>query len=210
MMHRLLMVVVLLLGGGLMQVQAQEPEGQWVESRFGVWLFLPDSWRLLTRDELSAVDDADAEQKLDLPQVMRERLSERVRGGGLELIFNTGDAQKGFFNNITLFETRDQVPEAAAQIKSTCGALPGLLSHTLGRSVMLDECRGLDLGGYPAFVLAYAGNAEQTRIVQYMLQLEQSRSLMLTLTYHEGQPAILSDFEQLVQRLRLIEPELPQ
>lgn len=210
MMHRLLMVVVLLLGGGLMQVQAQEPEGQWVESRFGVWLFLPDSWRLLTRDELSAVDDADAEQKLDLPQVMRERLSERVRGGGLELIFNTGDAQKGFFNNITLFETRDQVPEAAAQIKSTCGALPGLLSRTLGRSVTLDECRGLDLGGYPAFVLAYAGSAEQTRIVQYMLQLEQSRSLMLTLTYHEGQPAILSDFEQLVQRLRLIEPELPQ
>ena len=210
MMHRLLMVVVLLLGGGLMQVQAQEPEGQWVESRFGVWLFLPDSWRLLTRDELSAVDDADAEQKLDLPQVMRERLSERVRGGGLELIFNTGDAQKGFFNNITLFETRDQVPEAAAQIKSTCGALPGLLSRTLGRSVTLDECRGLDLGGYPAFVLAYAGNAEQTRIVQYMLQLEQSRSLMLTLTYHQEQPAILSDFEQLVQRLRLIEPELPQ
>lgn len=207
MMHRVLMVFILLLGSGLIQAQAEETTGKRVDSRFGVALYLPDSWRLLTRDELSAVDDADADQKLDLPLAMRERLSERVRGGGLELIFNTKDAKKGFFNNITLFETRDQVPEAAAQIKSTCGALPGLLSRTLGRNVLLDECRGLEVGGYPAFVLAYAGNVEQTRIVQYMLQLEQARSLVLTLTYHQHNPQILTDFELLVQRLHLLEAE---
>lgn len=206
-MHRLLMVFVLLLGSGFKETLAEESAGQRVDSRFGVSLYLPNSWRLLTRDELSAVDDADAEKKLDLPPAMRERLSERVRGGGLELIFNTRDTASGFFNNITLFETRDQVPEAAAQIKSTCGALPGLLSRTLGRSVLLDECRGLEVGGYPAFVLAYAGNTEQTRIVQYMLQLEQSRSLVLTLTYHQENPKILADFELLVQRLQLLETE---
>ncbi len=126
-----------------------------------------------------------------------------MRTGGLELIFNT-DKQKNtgsFYDNITLLETHDQVPEAAAQIKSTCAALPGLLSRTLGRQVQLDTCEGKSVQNYPAFVLSYAGDVTDTRIVQYMLQLEQNRSLVLTLTHHDQNPAAVADFEAALQRL---------
>ncbi|SFX20168.1 hypothetical protein SAMN02745752_00782 [Marinospirillum alkaliphilum DSM 21637] len=174
-----------------------------VESRFGVVLHLPTDWRQLTAEELAAVDDADAGEQLELPPQVRERLSRQVRGGGLELIFNAGESKNGFYDNITLFETRDQVPEAASQIKSTCSALPGLLSRTLGRSVQLEECRGLELGGYPAFVLAYPGHPADTRIVQYMLQLEQNRSLVLTLTYSRENPQSLQDFEQSLKSIQI-------
>lgn len=176
-----------------------------VASRFGVALYLPDNWRLLSSDELNAVDEADAnsEQLVDSKIPGREQLSRKMRGGGLELIFNTEKMPntKGFYDNITLIETYDQVPEAAAQIKSTCTALPGLLSRTLGRNVQLDICQGKTVQNFPAFVLAYPGDTANTRIMQYMLQLEQNRSLVLTLTYHDENPAAVADFETAVERL---------
>lgn len=182
-----------------------EPVPEKVKSRFGVSFYLPEDWRLLTPEELTAVDDADdtEPQQMALSPAMRERLSQQVKGGSLELIFNTREARKGMYDNITLFETRDQVPEAAAQIRSTCGALPGLLSRTLGRSVSLDQCRGASLAGYPAFVLAYAGSPEETRILQYMVQLEQNRSLVMTLTYHQQNAQALDDFQLLLERLEV-------
>lgn len=180
-----------------------EPVPEKIQSRFGVSFYLPDDWRLLTSEELTAVDDADAEQPMDLPPAMRERLSRQVKDGSLELIFNAREARKGVYDNITLFETRDQVPEAAAQIRSTCGALPGLLSRTLGRPVLLEQCRGTSLAGYPAFVLAYAGSPEETRILQYMVQLEQNRSLVMTLTYQQQNAQTLDDFQHLLERLEI-------
>ncbi|GLR63367.1 hypothetical protein [Marinospirillum insulare] len=174
-------------------------------SRFGVAFYLPDNWRLLTLDELNAVDDADNSSK-DLAEVNlkgREQLSKTMRTGGLELIFNTKKVKntKGFYDNITLIETQDLVPEAAAQIKSTCSALPTLLSQTLGREVILDVCEGRNVQNYPAFVLSYAGDLANTRVVQYMLQLEQNRSLVFTLTYHNENLATVEDFESALQGL---------
>lgn len=174
-------------------------------SRFGVTLYLPDNWRLLTSSELNAVDDADAAAEQTLAsKVGRAELSQKMRGGGLELIFNTQKIKNagGFYDNITLLETHDQVPEAAAQIKSTCAALPSLLSRTLGRNVQLETCEGKTIQSYPAFVLSYAGDVPNTRIVQYMLQLEQNRSLVLTLTYHTQTPQVIADFETAIQRLK--------
>jgi len=175
-------------------------------SRFGVSLYLPDNWRLLTLDELSAVDEADSLDKESAGTQLkgREQLSKTMRTGGLELIFNTEKVKNtsGFYDNITLIETQDQVPEAVAQIKSTCAALPGLLSRTLGRTVKLDTCEGRSVQGYPAFVLSYAGDTTDTRIIQYMLQLEQNRSLVLTLTYHNKSLAAVKDFESAIERLK--------
>lgn len=175
-------------------------------SRFGVTLYLPDNWRLLSLDELNAVDEADSSsgELADVKPKVREQLSKTMRTGGLELVFNTERVKNtsSFYDNITLIETQDQVPEAAAQIKSTCAALPSLLSRTLGREVKLDTCEGRSVQDYPAFVLSYAGDTANTRIIQYMLQLEQNRSLVLTLTYHNESLAALEDFETAVQGLR--------
>lgn len=198
------MRLVFLLGVLLIATNSVLAETK-MDSRFGVALYLPDNWRLLTSDELNAVDEADgvSEALEDKKTPGRERLSQKMRAGGLELIFNT-DKQKNtgsFYDNITLLETHDQVPEAAAQIKSTCAALPGLLSRTLGRQVQLDTCEGKSVQNYPAFVLSYAGDVTDTRIVQYMLQLEQNRSLVLTLTHHDQNPAAVADFEAALQRL---------
>lgn len=179
-----------------------------MHSRFGVTLFLPDNWRLLTLDELHAVDEADSSGELpvDTQVQMKERkkLSETMRSGGLELIFNTEKIQGtgGFYDNITLIETNDQVPEAASQIKSTCAALPGLLSRTLARKVQLATCKGVSVQDYPAFVISYTGDVADTHIIQYMLQLEQSRSLVLTLTYHNKNMAAVKDFESAIQGLK--------
>lgn len=174
-------------------------------SRFGVALYLPDNWRLLTPDELNAVDEADASEELGANVVGRAQLSQKMRGGGLELIFNTKKVKntQGFYDNITLLETQDQVPEAASQIKSTCAALPSLLSRTLGRSVQLTRCEGLNVQGYPAFVLSYPGDTANTHLIQYMLQLEQNRSLVLTLTYHDENPTAVSDFQTAIERLEV-------
>lgn len=174
-------------------------------SRFGVALYLPDNWRLLTPDELNAVDEADASEELGANVVGRAQLSQKMRGGGLELIFNTKKVKntQGFYDNITLLETQDQVPEAASQIKSTCAALPSLLSRTLGRSVQLTRCEGLSVQGYPAFVLSYPGDTANTHLIQYMLQLEQNRSLVLTLTYHDENPTAVSDFQTAIERLEV-------
>lgn len=174
-------------------------------SRFGVTLSLPDNWRLLTSSELNAVDEAEtnADKMSDSKVQTRAELLQKMRGGGLELIFNTQKIKNadGFYDNITLLETYDQVPEAAAQIKSTCAALPSLLSRTLGRNVQLDTCEGQTLQNYPAFVLSYTGDVPNTRIVQYMLQLEQNRSLVLTLTYHTQNPQVVTDFKTAVENL---------
>lgn len=176
-------------------------------SRFGVTLYLPDNWRLLTTSELNAVDDAEAfiEPVPNSKIQGRAELSKKMRDGGLELIFNTQKIKnaEGFYDNITLLETHDQVPEAAAQIKSTCAALPSLLSRTLGRNVQLDTCEGKSIQNYPAFVLSYAGDVPNTRLVQYMLQLEQNRSLVLTLTYHTENLQVVTDFETALQRLEV-------
>lgn len=177
-------------------------------SRFGVTLYLPDNWRLLTSSELNAVDDIDAVAEQNIAsEVGRSELLKKIRGGGLELIFNTQKIKNsgGFYDNITLLETNDQVPEAATQIKSTCAALPSLLSRTLGRNVQLENCEGKIIQSYPAFVLSYAGDVPNTRIVQYMLQLEQNRSLVLTLTYHMQTPQVIADFESAIERLEFNE-----
>lgn len=177
-------------------------------SRFGVTLYLPDNWRLLTSSELNAVDDTDAVVEPTIAsEVGRAELLKKMRAGGLELIFNTQKIKNsgGFYDNITLLETNDQVPEAAAQIKSTCAALPSLLSRTLGRNVQLENCEGKVIQSYPAFVLSYAGDVPNTRIVQYMLQLEQNRSLVLTLTYHTQTPQVIADFESAIERLEFNE-----
>lgn len=177
-------------------------------SRFGVTLYLPDNWRLLTSSELNAVDDTDAVVEPTIAsEVGRTELLKKMRAGGLELIFNTQKIKNsgGFYDNITLLETNDQVPEAAAQIKSTCAALPSLLSRTLGRNVQLENCEGKVIQSYPAFVLSYAGDVPNTRIVQYMLQLEQNRSLVLTLTYHTQTPQVIADFESAIERLEFNE-----
>lgn len=177
-----------------------------MQSHFGVTLYLPDNWRLLTSSELNAVDEADAavEQEI-VSKVGRAELSQKMRGGGLELIFNTQKIENagGFYDNITLLETHDQVPEAAGQVRSTCAALPSLLSRTLGRSVQLESCEGKTVQNYPAFVLSYAGAAADTHVIQYMLQLEQNRSLVLTLTYHARNLAAVTDFEMAIERLEI-------
>ena len=171
-----------------------------IASRFGLVLYMPDTWRLvlLTPDELVKANKDDVYEE-PLPYAQAQKMS----GSGIELIYNTQKIKNsgGFYENITLLETDDQVPEAAAQIKSTCAALPSLLSHTLGRNVQLDICEGRTVQNYPAFVLSYAGDADNTRIVQYMLQLEQNRSLVLTLTHHNQNPAAVTDFETALQRL---------
>ena len=177
-----------------------------MHSRFGVTIYLPDNWRLLTLDELNAVDEADSSSKEAADETLkgREQLSKTMRRGGLELIFNTEKVKNSgvFYDNITLIETQDQVPEAAAQIKSTCTALPSLLSRTLGREVKLDTCEGRSVQDYPAFVLSYAGDTANTRVIQYMLQLEQNRSLVLTLTYHNKSLSAVEDFESALQDLK--------
>ncbi len=175
-----------------------------IPSRFGITLSLPDNWRLLTSSESDTGESTAAQKNNSKVQGMAD-LSKKMREGGLELIFNTQkiEGAEGFYDNITLLETYDQVPEAAGQIKSTCGALPSLLSHTLGRSVQLDRCEGKLIQNYPAFVLSYAGDVQNTRILQYMLQLEQNRSLVLTLTYHTKNTQVVADFETALQQLEV-------
>lgn len=188
----ILLTVVFLVSGNLLAESK-------LTSRFGVILYLPDNWRLLTPDELNAVDEADTTSKPQLEN--HEPLAQKVRGSELELIFNKDKVNDDHYDNITLLETQDQVPEAAAKIKSTCTALPSLLSRTLGRHVTLDICERKSVQGYPAFVLSYAGDIADTHILQYMLQLEQNRSLVLTLTHHDQNPAAVADFEAALQRL---------
>jgi len=171
---------------------------------FGVVLYLPDDWQLLSKDDLSAVE-GNGKKELDLPPLMRQRLADRMSQGDLELLFNTRDSHQGVYDNLSLFETNDQVPEAASQIKATCGALPGLLGRTLGKQVELERCEGKEVQGYPAFILAYAGSVPDTRVLQYMLQIEQRKSLVMTLTYHkEDAMGSLNDFETLLENLEFV------
>jgi len=170
-------------------------------TRFGVVLHLPDDWQLLSKEDLSEVEGK-GEDALDLPPLMRQRLAERMSQGDLELLFNTRDSRQGVYDNLSLFVTDDQVPEAASQIKATCSALPGLLGRTLGKEVVLERCEGKEVQGYPAFILAYEGSVPATRVLQYMLQVEQRKSLVLTLTYHqEDAMGSLQDFETLLKHL---------
>ncbi|WP_404416858.1 hypothetical protein [Marinospirillum sp.] len=174
------------------------------QTSFGVTLYLPDDWQLLSKDDLSSVE-GNGKKELDLPPLMRERLAERMQQGDLELLFNTRDSHQGVYDNLSLFETNDQVPEAASQIKATCSALPGLLGRTLGKEVELERCEGKEVQGYPAFILAYAGSVPDTRVLQYMLQIEQRKSLVMTLTYHqEDAMGSLQDFETLLEHLELV------
>lgn len=174
-----------------------------VISGFGVSLPLPSHWRLLTNAELAAVDAVETEAE---SVNEREQLSDNVKGGNLELILNTQKPKVGqvSYSNITLIQTKDQVPEAAAQIKSTCGALPSLLSKTLQRKVVLNQCEGLNLQGYPALLLTYAGDTEPSQIVQYMVQLKQNLSLVITLTYLETNPETRQEFETAIRSLEVL------
>lgn len=173
-------------------------------TQFGVILHLPDDWQRLSQDDFSEVQDKE-EDALDLPPLMRQKLAERMAQGNLELLFNTRDSHQGVYDNLSLFVTNDQVPEAASQIKATCGALPGLLGRTLGKVVELERCEGQQVQGYPAFVLAYAGSVPQTQVLQYMLQIEQRKSLVLTLTYHtEDAMGSLADLEMLLEKLEVV------
>lgn len=175
------------------------------ETGFGLALYLPDAWQLLSKDDLSAVEGKNDDDRLDLPPLMKQRLAERVREGNLELLFNTRDSHEGVYDNLSLFATNDQVPEAASQIRATCGALPSLLGRSLGKEVNLERCEGKEVQGYPAFVIAYAGNVPSTRVLQYMVQVEQRKSLVLTLTYHEEDAmGSLADFEGLLERLEIL------
>lgn len=174
-----------------------------LETGFGLVLHLPEAWQLLSKEDLSAVEGKN-DDKLDLPPLMKQRLAERVRQGNLELLFNTRDSHNGVYDNLSLFETNDQVPEAASQIKATCGALPSLLGQTLGKEVRLERCEGKEVQGYPAFIIAYAGSVPSTHVLQYMLQVEQRKSLVLTLTYHEDDAmGSLQDFEESLKRLEM-------
>ncbi|WP_114417722.1 hypothetical protein [Marinospirillum perlucidum] len=177
---------------------------QTLETGLGLVLHLPEDWKLLSREDLSAVEGKGDEQ-LDLPPLMRQRLAERVRQGDMELLFNTRDSHQGVYDNLSLFATNDQVPEAESQIRATCNALPALLGRTLGKEVELEQCEGQQVQGYPAFVIGYAGNVPNTRILQYMIQVEQRKSLVLTLTYHQDDDmGSLADFRSLLERLEMV------
>ncbi len=179
-------------------------ETQPITTSSGLVLHLPEAWQLLDKQDLSSVERGGDEQ-LDLPPMMRQRLAARLSQGDLELLLNTRDSHEGVYDNLSLFETNDQVPEAASQIRATCGALPSLLSRTLGKEVTLQRCEGQEVAGYPSFVIAYAGNVPATQVLQYMLQVEQRRSLVLTLTYHQDDAfESLSDFNRMLDQLEVI------
>ena len=195
------LLAALLVGWVALPAQAEEVRP--IETGFGLVLYLPEAWQLLNKEDLSAVED-DEDNPLDLPPLMRARLAERLGQGDLELLLNTRDSHQGVYDNLSLFETNDQVPEAANQIRATCGALPSLLSRTLGKAVTLERCEGRQVQGYPGLVIAYAGTVPDTRVLQYLLQVEQRRSLVLTLTYHkEDSFGSLADFEKMLTLLRV-------
>lgn len=179
---------------------------QEIDNPFGVRIALPEHWLKLTQEQLSTVDPAEGENSIDLPLETRQLLSAQLRAGGVMLIFNTQPSEQDFYDNITVIEIEDQVPEAAAQIRQTCQALPRVLSQRLGQTIRLDQCAGREISGFPAFILAYPGKTPATQIVQYMIQIGQNRSLVFTLAYHQQRPESLAAFEQLITDLELRAP----
>lgn len=178
-----------------------------LESKFGIGLLLPANWQLLHSADLHPEAEPAGAAGLTAPvdeQTLKQILH-RMQSGVLELVFNTNQAEaaEGFYDTITLISTSDQVPETTAQIRSTCGALPSLLSRTLHRKVELSRCEGGNLQGYPVFIVAYAGDAVATQVVQYMLQLELNLSLVITLTYHRASQLALAEFEAAMHSLHL-------
>ena len=173
-------------------------------SGFGLLLHLPETWQLLDKQELAAVEEG-GDELLDLPPAMRQRLAAHLSGGNLELLLNTRASHQGIYDNLSIFETNDQVPEAASQIRATCGDLPSSLGRRLGKQISLERCEGKEVAGYPGFIVAYEGSVPATRVVQYMLQVEQRRSLVLTLTYHQDNSnGSLEDFHQMLKQLQVI------
>lgn len=152
-------------------------------SSLGFRARVPDSWLLLTREELA--ENPDLFAALDLPgadPAFVEGIKARISSGQVEFLFRLLDDPGGFADNINLMKNVARLPRTEQELAETCGQFPAALSASAGRTLELHACELRDVNGRSAFYSDFDGIVEGSRSAQYQIQRSPSVVLIVTAT----------------------------
>ena len=182
---------------------------QEVTSGFGFRFSVPETWLVLTRDEVAANADAfvgreGGDELAFIPDDMRRMVYERVMAGELEVLYRRGSAPGTFVDNVNVLVQRAKLPASPEEVSRVCELLPGTFSRVFGRPIAMDVCEMRERVGRRAFYLEFDGAIEGTKSMQYQLSRESEETLVVTATVRSENLARMQDeFEAMIASIRL-------
>ncbi len=179
------------------------------ESGFGFGISVPETWWVLTRDEVGANAEAflggEGSGELDfIPPAMRRVVYDRVVAGELEVFYRRDVAAGGFVDNVNVLLQAADLPSTPEHLARVCEILPGEFSRVFGRPIAMDECEMRERIGRRTLYLQFDGALEGTTTLQYQLQRGSNATLILTATVlSENLPRMLGEFEAMIASIRI-------
>ena len=179
-------------------------------SSFGFGISVPDSYLVLTRDEVRKHADlfleAEGQSRFEaIPRSMREAVYERVTRGQLEIFYRTEDVDFAFVDNVNVMRQRAALPRDESQLREVCRLLPGEFSRMFGRPIGLDGCEMRSVAGRRALYLSFDGAMPGTKTLQYQIEQDRGDMLVLTATATNASVArMLGEFEGMVASIRVL------
>ncbi len=178
-------------------------------SGFGIGISVPDSYLVLTRDEVrnnAALFTANEEDGglAAIPAPMRREVFDRVRSGQLEIFYRTEGVTETFVDNVNIMQQDAELPASDQQLNEICRLLPGEFSRMFGRPVGLDGCEMRVVARRPALYLAFDGALPGTKTLQYQIRTGPGATLIVTATAAtENLSRMMGEFEGMVTSIRM-------
>lgn len=170
------------------------------ESSLGFRAQVPDSWLILTHEEVRDNPDLFEDLPLDdLPTDFAEEILAQVMRGSIEFYYFMDDTTTEFLDNIKVFKNIQQFPGTQEDLREMRRLLPKVLREAYGRSVEIHTLELRPRNGKRMLFLESEGLIPGTRNLQYMIERSSSVSLIFTLTIDEtSKHTAESDFEAIV------------
>jgi hypothetical protein len=183
--------------------------GRDYRSGFGVGISVPESYLVLSRDELERNADffieGDSQDSPEaVPLSLRRDLFESVRSGQLEILYRTDDVDPDFVDNVNIVQKRVDLPSDESELNRICQLLPVEFSRLFGRPIGMDGCEMRFVGARPALYLAFDGAMPGTKTLQYQIRKAPGQTLIMTATAAASNlTRMLGEFEKMVTSMRM-------
>ena len=165
------------------------------QSSFGFAFSAPDSWLVMTKQELASnpvLATADAGIKA------------KVESGAFEIVYNRATSDAAFADNVNLrLGGKGAVPNNSDAVKAECTKYAQALAKSAGRTLEIAKCEDRDLGSAKTFYVEYEGRVAGTVTIQYQLVRPDGKLLYVTATCKQSSmDKFRPEFEAIVKSIR--------
>ena len=165
------------------------------QSTFGFTFSAPDSWLVMTKQELTTNP---------VFATVDPGLKAKVQGGAVEIYYDRATSDATFTDYIDVkLGAKGTIPTTPADVKAQCAAYAAKLAKVAGRTLAVATCEDRNVGTAKAFYVEYEGTVAGTVTMQYQLVRPDGKLVFVTATCKRTSlDKFRPDFEAIVKSIR--------